>query len=72
MTSFEKSMGTLETVVQDNHGSLSSGAQGLSQISPTLTELRGTLNTLQGVMRQFDNDPAGYLLNREPMKEFAP
>ena len=72
MTSFEKSMGTLEAVVQDNHGSLSSGAQGLSQIGPTLTELRGTLNTLQGVMRQFDNDPAGYLLNREPMKEFAP
>ena len=72
MASFESSMGTLEKLVQDNRGAIDSGARGVAQLGPTMTELRGTLSSVQGVVRQLDNDPAGYLLNREPMKEFKP
>lgn len=72
MASFESSMGTLEKLVQDNRGAIDSGARGVAQLGPTMTELRGTLSSVQGVVRQIDNDPAGYLLNREPMKEFKP
>ena len=71
-TSFEKSMGTLEATIQENRGSLQGGARGLSEAGPALTELRSTLNTLQDVLRQFDNRSGNSLINREPMKEFAP
>ena len=71
-TSFEKSMGTLEATIQENRGSLQGGARGLSEAGPALTELRSTLNTLQDVLRQFDNRSGSTLINREPMKEFAP
>jgi len=72
MASFENSMGTLESMVKDNRGAIDSGARGVAQLGPTMTELRSTLSSVQGVVRQLDNDPAGYLLNREPMKEFKP
>ena len=72
MTSFEKSMGTLEATIQENRGSLQGGARGLSEAGPALTELRSTLSTLQDVLRQFDNRSGSTLINREPMKEFAP
>ena len=72
MASFEISMGTLESMVKDNRGAIDSGARGVAQLGPTMTELRSTLSSVQGVVRQLDNDPAGYLLNREPMKEFKP
>ena len=71
-TSFEKSMNTLEATIQENRGSLQGGARGLSEAGPALTELRSTLNTLQDVLRQFDNRSGNSLINREPMKEFAP
>lgn len=71
-TSFEKSMGTLEATIQENRGSLQGGARGLSEAGPALTELRSTLSTLQDVLRQFDNRSGSTLINREPMKEFAP
>ena len=72
MASFESSMGTLDALVKDNRGAIDSGARGVAQLGPTMTELRGTLSSVQGVVRQLDNDPAGYLLSREPMKEFKP
>ena len=71
-TSFEKSMNTLEATIQENRGSLQGGARGLSEAGPALTELRSTLNMLQDVLRQFDNRSGNSLINREPMKEFAP
>ena len=71
-TSFEKSMGTLEATIQENRGSLQGGARGLSEAGPALTELRSTLSTLQDVLRQFDNRSGSTLINREPMKEYAP
>ncbi len=71
-TSFEKSMNTLEATIQENRGSLQGGARGLSEAGPALTELRSTLSTLQDVLRQFDNRSGSTLINREPMKEFAP
>ena len=72
MASFESSMGTLDALVKDNRGAIDSGARGVAQLGPTMTELRGTLSSVQGVVRELDNDPAGYLLSREPMKEFKP
>ncbi len=70
--SFEKSMGALEATIQENRGSLQGGARGLNEVGPTLSELRSTLGSLQGVLRQLDSSAASPLINREPMKEFAP
>ena len=70
--SFEKSMSTLEATIQENRGSLQGGARGLNEAGPALVELRSTLSTLQGVLRQFDSRSSNSLINREPMKEFTP
>lgn len=69
---FEKSVGALEATIEENRGSIRGGARGLNEVGPTLTELRGTLNTLQGVLRQLEDSSARSLINRESMKEFAP
>lgn len=69
---FEKSVNALEATIEENRGSIRGGARGLNEVGPTLTELRGTLNTLQGVLRQLEDSSARSLINRESMKEFAP
>lgn len=70
--SFEKSMKVLETTLQNNQNSLNSGMQGLAELGPTLDELRSTLKSVKGVMRQLEDQPANYLFSREQMKEFKP
>ena len=69
---FEKSVGALEATIEENRASIKGGARGLNEVGPTLTELRSTLNTLQGVLRQLEDSSARSLLNREATKEFIP
>lgn len=45
---------------------------GLAQLGPTLTELRGLIRDLRRVSDRLDNNPARYLLGRDAPKEFEP
>lgn len=47
-------------------------ANGMQQIGPALTELRGLVRDLRRVASRLDSNPAGYMLGRQQPKEFVP
>lgn len=48
------------------------GDQGLAQIGPTVSELRGTLRQMQLLIDRLREDPSGFLLGRDQPEEYEP
>jgi len=60
-------------ILGDNRAAINSFANdGLAQLGPTLTELRGLIRDLRRVSDRLENNPARYLLGRDAPKEFEP
>ena len=45
---------------------------GLSQLGPTLDELRALVRDLRKISSRLEDNPAGYVLGRQKPKEFEP
>jgi len=72
MASLQRATGSIDRLLSDNRDGLNDGMRGLGEIGPALTELRKTLETLQHISRQLDDNPSGFLLGRDKAKEFIP
>lgn len=72
LVSLERSSATVEQLLADNRASLDGGMQGLGEIGPTIVELRETLSALRSFSQRLEQDPAGYLLRSDGIKEFQP
>ncbi|MDL0433024.1 MlaD family protein [Marinobacter sp. TBZ242] len=72
MNSLEASTTRLEQLTARNEGALDQGMQGFGELAPAMRELRNTLRSLNNVVYRFEDDPAGMLLGREPIREFNP
>jgi phospholipid/cholesterol/gamma-HCH transport system substrate-binding protein len=72
MNSLEASTTRLEELTARNEGSLDQGMQGIGELAPAMRELRKTLRSLNSVIYRFEDDPAGLLLGRDPIREFQP
>ena len=72
MTSLERSSNTIEQLLTDNRSALDGGMQGVAELGPTIIELRETLGSLRSFARRLEEDPAGYLLRSDTIKEFQP
>ncbi|MGH8213168.1 MAG: MlaD family protein [Rhodanobacteraceae bacterium] len=72
LASLQHTSETLDKLLAENRGSLQSGLEGVSQLGPTLRELRGTLRDVRGLTQKLQGNPAGYLLGRDKPKEFDP
>ena len=60
-------------IINDNRAAISSFANdGLSQLGPTLGELRALVRDLRRVSDRLDSNPTRYLLGRDAPKEFEP
>ena len=60
-------------MINENRAPLASFTQnGLQQVGPALSELRGLVRDLRRVASRLDNNPAGYVLGRQQPKEFVP
>jgi len=46
--------------------------QGLGQLEPAITELRGSLIALRNITRRLEDNPGRFLLGRDSMEEFEP
>ena len=65
--------GNANAMISENRPALQSFAnEGLAQLGPTLTELRGLIRDLRRVTDRLDAGPARYILGRDAPKEFEP
>lgn len=72
MNSLEASTARLNELTARNEGALDQGIAGAAELAPAMRELRNTLRSLNSVIYRFEDDPAGLLLGREPIREFNP
>ncbi len=57
----------------ENSGAINNFTQdGLSQLGPTMEELRSLVRDLRKISARFEDNPAGYVLGRQKPKEFEP
>jgi len=62
----------VERLLRENETALTDGMQGLDDLGPALDELRRSTAAVRKAVERFDQNPGGYLLNREPVREFQP
>jgi phospholipid/cholesterol/gamma-HCH transport system substrate-binding protein len=62
----------LDTLLNDNAQALNNGMQSLSELGPAITDLRGVLSSLNDITTRLEEDPAGFLLGGDNIKEFQP
>ena len=73
LTKLDSAAGNADGILGENRAAISSFANdGLAQLGPTLTELRGLVRDLRRVSDRLENNPARYLLGRDAPKEFDP
>lgn len=73
MTQLDSFTGSADAFMKDNRGALNSFAnQGLSQVGPTLSELRLVLRELSRLVSNLQKEPAKFLLGRDQPQEFKP
>ncbi|WP_369940374.1 MlaD family protein [Xanthomonas medicagonis] len=73
LSKLDSASGNADKILGENRAAINSFANdGLGQLGPTLTELRGLIRDLRRVSDRLDNNPARYLLGRDAPKEFEP
>lgn len=72
MESLRRSSHEVETLLAENRDSLESGMRGLAGLGPMLGDLEEALGSLRTFTRRLEEDPSGYLLRRDAVKEFRP
>ena len=73
LSKLDSAAGNADAILGENRAAINSFAnEGLGQMGPTLTELRGLIRDLRQISDRLENNPTGYLLGREAPKEFEP
>ncbi|SDH37872.1 MlaD family protein [Pseudomonas panipatensis] len=72
LAALQRSSEKIERLLDNNYDAVNGGLKGLGDIGPALRELRSTLESLRGVTRRLQENPANYLLGGDRTKEFQP
>ena len=72
LKSLEELSANLNSLVADNEEALTESVQGMAEVGPTLTELSEVLANLREITRRLEENPSGYLLSGEKIKEYQP
>jgi phospholipid/cholesterol/gamma-HCH transport system substrate-binding protein len=72
LANLEQFSAGLNTLLNDNSAELGVGMQSLAQLRPAIEELRGVLGNLNDISSRLGDDPAGFLLGDDNIKEFQP
>lgn len=69
----DSAAGNADLILGENRTAINSFANdGLGQLGPTLTELRGLIRDLRQVSDRLEGNPARFLLGRDAPKEYEP
>lgn len=72
MAALENTGQGLNRLIAENRSGLNAGVDGLRQLGPALHELRGTLASMEEVVRKLGDSPTNFLLGRTKIEEFEP
>lgn len=72
LASLERSSRGIEQLLENNRQSLDGGMKGIGELGPAIGQLRDTLESLRSFSRRLEEDPGGYLLRSDSIKEFRP
>lgn len=72
MAALERTLTSIDTLVADNRTQLDTSLQGMTEVGPAVRELRSLLGSLRVITRRLEENPSGFLLNREQSTEFTP
>jgi phospholipid/cholesterol/gamma-HCH transport system substrate-binding protein len=73
LTHRDSAAGGANAILNENRAAISSFANdGLSQLGPTLSELRSLVRDLRRISDHLEGSPARYILGRDAPKEFEP
>jgi phospholipid/cholesterol/gamma-HCH transport system substrate-binding protein len=72
MVNLERVTHQLEQLLSNNQAPLENGMQSLNNLGPVLQELRATLGSLNRLSHRLEENPSGFLLEREIKQEFKP
>lgn len=73
LSRLDSAAGGADAILNENRAAIQSFANdGLSQLGPTLAELRALIRDLRRVTDRLEGSPARYLLGRDAPKEFTP
>ncbi|WP_024891400.1 MlaD family protein [Luteimonas huabeiensis] len=73
LAKFDSAADGADAILNENRAAISSFANdGLSQLGPTLSELRALVRDLRRISDRLEGNPARYLLGRDAPKEFEP
>ena len=73
LTNLDSAAGGANAILGENRAAINSFANdGLSQLGPTLGELRSLVRDLRRISDHLEGSPARYLLGRDAPKEFEP
>ena len=73
LAKLESASTSADAILTDNRDAISDFSQdGLSQVGPTMRQLRGLIRELDGLVERVEGNPAGFLLGREQPEEFEP
>lgn len=73
LAQLDSAAGNADAILGENRAAINSFAtDGLGQLGPTLTELRGLIRDLRQVSDRLEGNPARYLLGRDAPKEYEP
>jgi len=73
LVKLDSAVDNADGILGENRAAINSFANdGLAQLGPTLTELRGLVRDLRRVSDRLEGNPARYLLGRDAPKEFDP
>ena len=73
LTRLASASGQADAILGENRAALDQfGNQGLTQVGPAMTELRGLIRDINRVVSKLERNPAGFVLGREQAEEFKP
>lgn len=72
MGSLSNASQKIQSLVVDNEANLSQGLQGFKELTPAIIEFKRAFGTLQNILQNLEDRPAGYFIDGDTLKDFKP
>lgn len=72
MVNMQRFTEQMTTMMNDNEQALTNGMQSFNELGPAIEDLRGVLSGLNDITNRLEEDPAGFLLGDDNIKEYRP